>query len=62
MRKEVGAIKVHLVKPGGRGTSQVRLEPISGFSISRKEGDYLAQELMNNKAIGTLGMYEWRVE
>jgi hypothetical protein len=62
LKKEVGTIKAHLVKPGGRGPVQVRLEPISGFSISHEEGEQLAQELVNNKAIGRLGEYEWRVE
>ena len=60
--KEVGTIKAVLVKPGGRGPVQVGLEPVSGFSISREEGDQLAQELVNNKAIGRLGEYEWWVE
>jgi hypothetical protein len=60
--KEVGTVKALLAKPGGRGPFQVRLEPISGFSISREEGDRLAQELVNNKAVGKLGQYEWRVE
>jgi hypothetical protein len=62
LKKEVGTMKAHLVKPGGRGPVHVQLEPISGFSISREEGDQLAQELVNNKAIGRLGKYEWRVE
>jgi hypothetical protein len=62
MRKEVGTMKAHLVKPGGRGPSQVRLEPISGFSLSREEGERLTQELVNNKASGQVGQYEWRVE
>jgi hypothetical protein len=62
MKKEVGTIKAHLVKPGGVGPYQVRLDPISGLSISREEGDQLAKELVNNKAIGRLGEYEWRVE
>jgi hypothetical protein len=60
--KEAGTVKALLVKPGGRGPFQVRLEPISGFSISQEEGDQLAQELVNNRAIGHLGQYEWRVE
>jgi hypothetical protein len=60
--KEVGRVKAILVKPGDRGPVQVHLEPISGFSISREEGDQLAKELVNNRSTGQLGQFEWHVD
>ncbi len=60
--KEIGMITVHLAKPGGIGPFQVRFEPESGFSLSYQDGQRLAEELANNKVIGRLGNYEWRVE
>jgi hypothetical protein len=61
MRKEVATMKAHLVKPGGIGPVHVQLEHVSGVAISQEEGNQLAQELVNNKAIGRIGHYEWRL-
>ncbi|MCI0722295.1 MAG: ATP-binding protein [Acidobacteria bacterium] len=60
--KEVGTIRALLVKPGEGRQVEVRLEPISRFSIPQEDEEWLAQDLVNNKVIGRLGQYEWRVE
>lgn len=62
IKKEVGALKAHLARPGGKGPVQVSLEPVPGFAISKEEGERLAQDLVNQMAIGKCGKYEWRVE
>jgi hypothetical protein len=59
---EVGKVKAQLVRPGGTGPVQVGFEPISGFSISREQANQLGHDLVDYKAIGRLGEYEWRVE
>lgn len=62
VRKEVGTMRAHLVKPGGRGPVEVRIEPNPDFAILPDEASLLAQELVNKKVVGRLGRYEWRVE
>jgi hypothetical protein len=60
--KEVGTIKAVLVRPGGRGPFQVRLETFPGLFLAQEEQERLIQDLVDNKVIGHFGQYEWRVE
>jgi hypothetical protein len=61
MRREIGTMRVHAA-PKPDGSYATRIESLTpGFSLSYEEGEWLAQQVVSNHAIGRVGSYEWRI-